>query len=211
MNEKRRTKMWAVAKRRQSNLTVILENVHDQHNIGAVLRSCDSVGIPEIYILQSDPNLQKTRLALGKKTSAGSRKWVDAHYYTDTEKCFQKVRERYDFIYSTHLATDSKSLYELNLTTSVALLFGNEKSGLSEAALAHSDGNFIIPQVGMASSLNISVACAISVYEAFRQRKLKGFYDENLVQTEGEQQTMFENYVERHKIGDPPKKTYRLD
>lgn len=203
--------MWAVAKRRQSNLTVILENVHDQHNIGAVLRSCDSVGIPEIYILQSDPNLQKTRLALGKKTSAGSRKWVDAHYYTDTEKCFQKVRERYDFIYSTHLATDSKSLYELNLTTSVALLFGNEKSGLSEAALAHSDGNFIIPQVGMASSLNISVACAISVYEAFRQRKLKGFYDENLVQTEGEQQTMFENYVERHKIGDPPKKTYRLD
>ncbi|MEN0048180.1 MAG: RNA methyltransferase [Bacteroidota bacterium] len=211
MNEKRKAKIWSVAKRRQPNLTVILENVHDQHNIGAVLRSCDSVGIPEIYILQSDPNLQKTKLALGKRTSAGSRKWVDVHYYTNTEKCFQKIRERYDYIYSTHLATDSKSLYELNLTHSVALLFGNEKSGLTEAALAHSDGNFIIPQVGMASSLNISVACAISVYEAFRQRKLEGFYDENSVLLEEGQQAMFEHYVEKHKIGDPPKKAFRLD
>ncbi|MEL6941983.1 MAG: RNA methyltransferase [Bacteroidota bacterium] len=211
MNEKRKAKIWSVAKRRQSNLTVILENVHDQHNIGAVLRSCDSVGIPEIYILQSDPYLQKTRLALGKKTSAGSRKWVDVHYYTDPQKCFQKIREHYDFIYSTHLATDSKSLYDLNLTTSVALLFGNEKSGLTKEALAHSDGNFIIPQVGMASSLNISVACAISVYEAFRQRNLEGFYDEKPVLSESGQQAMFDNYVERHKIGDSPKKTYRLD
>jgi len=211
MNEKRRAKIWSVAKRRQTNLTVVLENVHDQHNIGAVLRSCDSVGISEIYILQSDPNLQKTKLALGKRTSAGSRKWVDVHYYTSTKKCFQKVRERYQFIYSTYLTTDSKSLYELNLTSSVALLFGNEKSGLTEETLANSDGNFIIPQVGMASSLNISVACAISVYEAFRKRKLAGFYDENSLLSEEEQQVIFENYVERHKIGDSPKETYRLD
>jgi tRNA (guanosine-2'-O-)-methyltransferase len=68
-------------------------------------------------------------------------------------------------------------LYELNLTEPVALVFGNEHAGVSEEVLALCDGNFIIPQVGMIKSLNISVACAVSLYEAYRQRMLAGFYE----------------------------------
>ena len=73
---------------RQANLTVILENVHDIHNIGAVLRSCDSIGIREFYVLYSDPRLNQDELLLGKRASSGARKWVDVHFFTETKACF---------------------------------------------------------------------------------------------------------------------------
>jgi tRNA (guanosine-2'-O-)-methyltransferase len=84
---------------------------------------------------------------------------------------------RYGAIYVTQLAEESVPLYELNLTGSAALVFGNEKDGVSEQAAALADRKFIIPQVGMIQSLNISVACAVTLYECYRQRKLLGLYD----------------------------------
>lgn len=200
MTPKRTQKFQNVANRRQGNLTVILENVHDTHNIGAVLRSCDSVGIDEIFILYTDPHLTPNNIKLGKRTSAGARKWVTVHQYSDVEKCFKKIKEKYKKVYATHLNADSVGLYDLDLSQSVALLFGNEHYGVSEAALAHVDGNFIIPQVGMVESLNISVACAVSLYEALRQRQEKGFYEENPTTTEAEKEALFKTYAERHKL-----------
>lgn len=198
MTAERRAKLESVVQKRQLDLTIILENIRDHHNVGAVLRSCDAVGIREIFVLQSDPLLQKKRIALGKRTSAGTRKWVDVHYFTDVAACFQLVRKTYRSIFSTHLSDRTKSLYELDLTQPVALLFGSEQLGVSEQALALSDGNFTIPQVGMAASLNISVACAVSVYEAYRQRYEKGFYNHKLpLQTE--QQQLLDQYMERSK------------
>ncbi len=145
MTEERLEKFKKVVAKRQGNITVILENVHDMHNIGAVMRTCDSVGIMEIYVLQSNPNIQYSQLVLGKRTSAGTRKWVDLHYFTDVESCFAAVRSKYAKIFATHLDADSKSIYNLDLTDSVALLFGNEKDGVTEAALKRCHGNFNIP------------------------------------------------------------------
>ena len=180
-------------------MTVILENVHDQHNIGAVLRSCDSVGVREIFVLYSQPDIETKNLVLGKRTSAGTRKWVDVHFYKDTQACFKHIREKYDLILATHLAQDAKSLYELDLTQSVALLFGNEHDGLSTEALSYADGNFIIPQQGMVRSLNISVACAVSLYEAYRQRAEKGFYGGENPLALSERESLFVEYQKRHK------------
>lgn len=198
MTSRRRAKFEAVVKRRQPNLTVILENVFDTHNVGAVMRSCDSVGIKEIFVLNNEPKtFKRPKIKMGKRTSAGSRKWVDVHYYTDTKTCFEVVRKHYETIWATHLSHDAKTLHELDLTQSVALLFGNEREGLSEESLAYADGNFIIPQVGMTESLNISVACAISVYEAYRQRAIKGFYKDNPLLSDTEQAALLEVYLER--------------
>ncbi len=199
MTEQRRNRLWEVASRRQVNLTVILENVHDPHNIGAVLRSCEAVGIPEIYVLHTEPKLQEKYLSLGKRTSAGTRKWIDVQYFTDLEDCFQAVRARYQSIYATHMAEEARSLYELDLTESVALLFGNEHDGVSEKALEHTDGNFLIPQMGMVQSLNISVACAVTVYEACRQRNQRGLYTDNKPASDAEQNAIFQSYVQRHE------------
>ena len=198
MTEERLHKFKIAAKRRQSNLTVILENVHDPHNLGAVLRSCDSVGIKEIFVLYTDPALaSRDHIKLNKRTSSGARRWVDVHLYANVAACFAHVRKHYDKIYSTHLEEQPTSLYELDLTQSVALMFGNEKDGLSAVSLSYSDGNFIIPQMGMVQSLNISVACAVSIYEALRQRELAGMYTDNLPMTEGEQTTLYESFKER--------------
>ena len=116
------------------------------------------------------------------------------------EACFAHVRKNYDKIYSTHLEEQPTSLYELDLTQSVALMFGNEKDGLSKLSLSYSDGNFIIPQMGMVQSLNISVACAVSIYEALRQREVAGMYTDNLPMTEGEQTALYESFKERQLI-----------
>lgn len=203
MTEERLHKFKIAAQRRQSNLTVILENVHDPHNLGAVLRSCDSVGINEIFVLYTDPSLvDRDHIKLNKRTSSGARRWVDVHLYADVEACFAHVRKNYDKIYSTHLEEQPTSLYELDLTQSVALMFGNEKDGLSERSLSYSDGNFIIPQMGMVQSLNISVACAVSIYEALRQREVASMYTDNLPMTLEEQAALYESFKERQLIRD---------
>ena len=197
MTEERIAKFKRVTKRRQNNLTVILENVHDHHNISAVLRSCDSVGIKEIFVLYTQEGLTEEHLKLHKRVSSGARRWVDVNFYKDITACFEHIQRDYKHIYSTHLAEQPTSLYELDLTNSVALLFGNEKDGVSEEALAYSTGNFIIPQMGMVQSLNISVACAVTIYEAFRQRDAKGMYTDNVPMTPSEQQDLFDSFLER--------------
>ncbi len=201
MTDKRLARLKEVAFNRQTNFTVILENVHDPHNISAVMRSCDAVGIGEVYVLHTEEKLQERYLKLGHRSSAGTRKWINVEYFTDMDECFTAVRKKYNHIYATHMAKNSIDLYELDLTKSVALLFGNEHDGVSEEALAHTDGNFIIPQVGMVQSLNISVACAVSVYEGVRQRKLKDFYGNANPVAKAEQQAILDDYIEKHEAG----------
>ena len=211
MTPERTEKFKEVVKRRQANLCVILENVHDHHNIGAVLRTCDSVGIREVYVLYTEDHLDQEHLYIGTRASSGARRWVDVKYYSDAKACFEHVRKKYTNVYCTHMAKSSKSLYELDLTEDVALLFGNEHDGVSETALAYCNGNFLIPQHGMVQSLNISVACAVSLYEALRQRTLKGFYSDHPTLTEAEQEALFNDYEKRHTLKIKNKSVKRMN
>ncbi len=198
MKPERRKKIEDVVRKRQGDLVVILENIHDQHNIGAVLRSCESVGVLDIYVLYTEEGLRTKNITLGKRTTAGSRKWLNVHLYNDVDACFAAVRKKCDLILATHLGEAAKSLYDLDLTRPVALLFGNERKGVTEATLEKCDGNFLIPQAGFVQSLNISVACAVSLYEAYRQRAVIGRYDDNPSLSETEQKTLLDDYFERH-------------
>jgi len=198
----REEKLKALAANRQPSLTIILENVHDPHNLGAVLRTCDSVGIVEIHALYTIESKFKLKAWTGHRSSSGAKKWVQVHYHNCVADCFAAVRKKYDKIYGTHLAEDTVSLYELDMTESVALLFGNEHRGVSEEALAHLDGNFLIPQVGLTKSLNISVACAVSLYEAKRQRLAAGMYDGSFNPANSTHQALYDRYLE---ISRPPK------
>ncbi|MFZ1497326.1 MAG: RNA methyltransferase [Saprospiraceae bacterium] len=189
-----------VVQRRQLNLTVILENVHDTHNIGAVLRSCDAVGIQEVFVLYTEPIKRQNSIILGKKTSGGTRKWLDVHLYTNLEDCMQHVKSKYQTIYSTHLSSDSKNIYDIDLTQSIAILFGNEKDGISHQALQYADANISIPQMGVTQSLNISVACAITLYESFRQRAQANMYENNTTMTNKQCEALWQQYFERNEL-----------
>jgi tRNA (guanosine-2'-O-)-methyltransferase len=174
MTKERRQRLEAVLAKRQNGLTVILENVFDRHNVSAVMRSCDAVGIQEMYVVHTKaPRLEKW----GYRSSGSAYKWLTVHQFDNLENCLNAVRSRYDRILTTHLSADAVSLYEADLTQKMALVFGNEHSGVSEELIAKADGNFIIPQVGIIKSLNISVACAVSLYEAYRQKAVAGHYD----------------------------------
>lgn len=193
MRIEREEKLKKAIAYKQGTLTVVMENVHDPHNISAVLRSCDAVGVIEVYIINSETGKKPK---MGKKSSASAMKWLNLHYFDNLEACFTEIRKKYDKIYTTHLSKEAKTLHQMDFTQSVALVFGNEHDGVSEEAVALSDGNFIIPQVGLIQSLNISVACAVTLYEVFRQRDQANMY-ENPQLSPQEQETMFVEWSER--------------
>jgi tRNA (guanosine-2'-O-)-methyltransferase len=191
----REQKIRLAARNTQPDLTVVLENIFDSLNISAVMRSCDAVGIREIFVVYTQDYLTRRGLILGKKTSAGTFKWIDVYVFDNLTDCFARVRERYGRILATHLGEQSQSLFALDLAQPTALLFGNEDEGVSPEALAMSDGNFTIPQMGFAESLNISVACAVTLYEAYRQRAQQGAYDDRPKLNNTQQEQLFERWV----------------
>ncbi len=131
-----------------------------------------------------------------KEAQPVQKKWLDLHFYDDVKTCMEVVKSKYTRTLGTYLQGESKSLYELDLNDSVALVFGNEKDGISEEMLNYCDENFIIPQVGMIQSLNISVACAVSLYEAFRQRSAMGKFDQSAL-SPSEIKALVEDWSER--------------
>ena len=174
MTPERKSKLESVLSKRQNDITVVLENVFDPHNISAVMRTCDAVGVQEIYVLNTKiPRHKKW----GAKSSSSAAKWLSVYQFENADECFAELRKKYSKILTTHLSGDALNLYEIDLTQSTALVFGNEHSGVSEEIRRLADGNFIIPQSGIIRSLNISVACAVTLYEAYRQKKLAGHYD----------------------------------
>jgi len=174
LSDDRSDKIYACVSRRQPSLSIVLENVHDPHNVSAVLRSCDAVGVLDVHLVyhtgQSFPEL-------GEKSSASARKWVLTHKYSSIDECYDSLRKEGKKILTTGMSNEARSLYAIDFTEPIAIVFGNEHAGVSEEAILKADGNMLIPQVGMIQSLNISVACAVTLYEAFRQRSLKGMYD----------------------------------
>lgn len=190
----REQKIRQVIRQTQTDLTVILENIFDPLNISAVLRSCDAVGVREVFVVYTKQYLDKRGLILGKRTSGGAFKWTDVYLFENLEACFARARERYGRVLATLPGEGSHSLYTLDLSEPTALLFGNEDEGISAEALAMADGFFTIPQTGFAESLNISVACAVTLYEAYRQRSVKGFYADHPQLNPAQQEQLFQRW-----------------
>lgn len=172
---RRQERIESVLARRQPSLTVVLEDVHDPHNASAVLRSCDAVGVLDVHLVYV--NEEPPRKSFGRSTSASAAKWIRLHQHESIEACYAVLREQGFTIAATALETDSKDFYSTDLTRPTALVFGNEMRGVSEAAIAGADMTVYIPMQGMVESLNISVSCAVTLYEAMRQRAAAGMYE----------------------------------
>jgi tRNA (guanosine-2'-O-)-methyltransferase len=172
VTERRKEKFLEVLRARQTGLTVVMEDIHDPHNVSAMLRSADAVGVGEVQLLYTKDKFPR----LGKKSSASATKWIKRNPFDNVETCYEKLRKRGFVICATHLGKKSASLYDIDLTRNIAFVFGNEHRGVSDAAAKLADENFQIPMKGMIQSLNVSVACAVSLFEALRQRMESGMY-----------------------------------
>ena len=170
--ERRAERFRGVLARRQPDLTVVLENIHDPHNVSAILRSCDAVGVLRVELLYTTEKFPR----IGRKSSSSANKWLDRRPHRSVDACYEALRGEGFRICATHLGGASVSLYALNLTSPVALVFGNEHRGVSDEAAAKADLRFHIPMMGMIQSLNVSVAAAVSLYETLRQRLAAGGY-----------------------------------
>src|SRR5215213_7449216 len=115
MTKERLQKIESVLLKRQNDLAVLLENVFDPHNISAVMRSCDAVGVQEIYVLNTKiPRHKKW----GSRSSSSAIKWLTVYQFENAEECMAALRKKYSTILTTHLSSDAVSLYQLNLTGS---------------------------------------------------------------------------------------------
>ena len=158
--------------RRQPTLAVVLENIHDPHNVSAILRSCDAVGVLKVYLLytvEEFPDVVHT-------PAAGTHKWLEFERHRSVASCFAALHSDGFQILATRIDTAAKPLYEYDLTRPTAFVLGNEHRGISEEVAALADGMLFIPMMGMAESLNVSVATAVCLFEAFRQRRKHGMY-----------------------------------
>jgi tRNA (guanosine-2'-O-)-methyltransferase len=171
---RRQQRLGEVLSRRQPDLTVVLEQVDDLHNVSSVLRTCDAVGLLSVHLIY--PPGEEPEGRMSRPISAGTAKWIQVVRHDSVDACYEALRAQGMTIIATALVPGAVDLYELDLAQPTALVFGNEMRGVTDEAVNQSDGQLVIPMLGMAQSLNVSVACAVVLYEAMRQRREAGAY-----------------------------------
>ncbi|PKF60864.1 tRNA (guanosine(18)-2'-O)-methyltransferase TrmH [Psychromonas sp. psych-6C06] len=173
MSPERFARITSMLNRRQPELTLLLERVHKPHNLAAIVRTADAVGVSDVHATWEDKAM---RLA-GNKSATGSQNWVNVHSHDTTAEAIQALRDQGMQIIATNLSESAIDFREVDYTKPTAVLLGQEKHGISKEALALADQDVIIPMVGMCQSLNVSVASALILYEAQRQREQAGMYN----------------------------------
>jgi len=171
MTPKRFRKIEGVLQARQPDLTVVMENLDKPHNLGAVIRTCDAVGVLEVHAVWS----AKAR-RIGNATTAGSRKWVSVRSHANITDALGALRATGFRVFAAHLSPQAKDFREVDFTQPTALVLGTELYGLSDDAAALCDEHVVVPMLGMVASLNVSVANAALLFEAQRQRIGAGLY-----------------------------------
>lgn len=179
MSPERYQRINQMLDKRQPDLTVVMENVHKNHNLSAVVRSADAIGVHEMHAIWLT---KKARLSGG--TALGSQNWVKIHNHKTIGEALEATQGQGMQVVVTHLSEHSVDFREVDYTKPTAILLGQEKYGVTDEALDIADHHVMIPMVGMVQSLNVSVAGAVMLYEAQRQRELAGLYDKTHVSAE---------------------------
>jgi len=192
ITDRRSAKFRRVIAQRQGDLTLVMENIHDPHNVSAVLRSCDAVGVHRVELVYTHEKFPR----VGRKSSSSANKWLERRSHKSVPDCYAMLRKEGFRIYATRLGASADSLYDLDLTGAVALVFGNEHRGVSDEAAQLADKNFHIPMMGMIQSLNVSVAAAVALYEALRQRLATGAYDQAAL-SPAERERLYTDWISR--------------
>ncbi len=180
-------RLQAVLDRRQPDLTVLLESVNKEHNVSAVIRSCDAVGVLEAHAVPP-----KLGLSLHGVISAGASKWVKIHRHPDGPTAVRYLQHEGFQVVAAHPSRNAVDFRDVDYARPTAILMGAELYGVGEESLSLADMTAVIPMAGMVRSLNVSVATALFLYEAQRQREAKGMYAASRLSVELRARTLFE-------------------
>lgn len=177
----------AVLARRQPDLTVLAEDVHKPHNIAALMRTCDAVGVFEINTVGAKSSFRRAR-----GISGGTAPRVGVQPWRELEPAVASLKAKGFQIVAAHLSSTAEDYRQVDYTRPTALLLGSELRGVSEEGAALADRHALLPMRGLAASLNVSVAAALFLYEAARQREAAGLYACSRLTPEQYEQTLFE-------------------
>ncbi len=173
--------------KRQPDLTVCMEGLHKSHNLAAVVRTCDAIGISDVHAVWKSDEAE-----VRGGSAAGSQNWIDVHNYNKTADAITALKAQGMQVLVTNLSDTAVDFCEIDYTKPTAIILGQEKFGTSKIALELADQDIMIPMVGMVQSLNVSVACSVVLYEAQRQRQIAGMYDQPRLSDARRQRTLFE-------------------
>lgn len=170
MQSKRLERITRVVENRQQGIIVILEDIHDPHNAAAILRTCDALGIQNIwFIFEKEAKYNPKRI--GKATSSSANKWVDMEIFSSASSCIRALKKQGYTIIVTALTPSATSLLAHQFVEKkIAIVVGNEHDGVSEEMQTSADTIITIPMLGFVQSVNVSVATAIVLWEITRQR-----------------------------------------
>ncbi len=187
MIPRRYERLKQVLDRRQPDLTVLTEDVHKPHNFSAIIRTCDAVGVFAVHAVNKHSDTPTF-----SQVAQGSEKWVKLYDHPDIKTAIEHLQQQQHRVYAAHLSDRAIDYRQVDYTRPTAILLGTEKWGVTEEAADLVDGHIIIPMQGMVQSLNVSVANAVILFEAQRQRLQAGLYDKVRLDPETYQQTVFE-------------------
>lgn len=185
MSIERYERIRALLAKRQPDLTLLLEEVHKPHNVSAVIRSADAVGVHRMHAVWEG------NAELRKGTSLGSQIWVNMDLHKSTEIAINHLKSQGMQVLVTHLDEHAVDFRSIDYTQPTAIVLGQEKCGATADAVKMADRSIVIPMVGMVQSLNVSVAAATILYEAQRQRELAGMYEQSVLDESEAQHILF--------------------
>lgn len=205
MKENRVARITELLNNRQPDLTVFMDQVHKPHNLAAIVRTSDAVGIGHVHAVRPEGSIHRC-----SGTAMGSDRWVKTHRYNSFEEGIEVIRSKGMQVLAAHFSDKAVDFREIDYTKPTCVLVGAEKEGVSDKAAAAADHHVLIPMLGMVQSLNVSVATATILYEAQRQRFDAGMYGERKIPDDEFEKLMFEwlhpkimRFCHKHKLRYP--------
>ena len=193
VTEKRKNLFRQILKNRTRHFTVVLEDIYQQHNSSAVIRSCEIFGIQDVHVIEN-----KYMSNVSKNIAKGSQKWLSFHNYkketNNTKTCLNSLKGKGYQLIATSPHHNSCLLHDFDITKKSAFIFGVEKTGVSNEVINNADGILKIPMVGFTESLNISVAVAI-ILENLTYKLRTSSINWNL--THKEQEELYSQWIEK--------------
>jgi tRNA (guanosine-2'-O-)-methyltransferase len=187
MNPERFARLRSALQRRQPDLTLLMDGVNKSHNFSAILRNCDAVGVLEAHVVPPPRGL-----AIHFESSAGTKKWVSVRRHETVRAAASQLKEAGFTLLAAQLSPASIDYRDVDYTIPTAIVMGAELDGVSQEGLRLADEHVKIDMVGMAHSLNVSVATSLLLFEAKRQRDAAGMYEETRLSTEAFRNRLFE-------------------
>lgn len=194
LTEARKVRLLSVLEKRQPDLTLVLNNIHDPHNVSAILRSCDAFGVFGVHLYYTRESFP----ALANSSSGSAKKWVELTRHRDAGTMISALRGQGMQIVGTGFGPSARPVMEVDFTLPTAVVMGNEHRGMDPDVRQHVPDEIYIPMFGMVQSLNVSVAAAAILYEAMRQRRAAGMYD-RCAWSETEREALYADWCKRGK------------